>query len=113
TVLEAEAEQVLPEEIVEGEDEGPLVATGPDRYVREEAEGAVDAAVPSEAAQSEPEEQPLAIPEAETPPAPQPRPAAAAKKAPEAAPAAEEVAAPGLPFEGPGEWYVVHTYAGY
>ena len=113
TVLEAAAEQVLPEEIVEGEDEGPLVATGPDRYVREEAEGAVDAAGPSEAAQSEPEEQPSAIPDAETPPAPQPRPAAAAKKAPEAAPAAEEVAAPGLPFEGPGEWYVVHTYAGY
>src|SRR5213592_1426281 len=38
TVLEAEAEEALPEDIIEGEDEGPLVATGPDRYVAEEAQ---------------------------------------------------------------------------
>ncbi len=43
--------------------------------------------------------------------------APAAAEAPEAAPVAEEVEleAPGGrdPFRGPGEWYVVHTYAGY
>jgi transcription termination/antitermination protein NusG len=113
TVLEAEAEDALPEDVVEGEDEGPLVATGPDRYVPEEAEGAEDATVSSEAAESEGEEQPQAAPEAEAEPTPQAMPAAEAKKAPAAAPPAEEEAPPSLPFEGPGEWYVVHTYAGY
>jgi len=52
-----------------------------------------------------------ATPETQASPAPKPRPAA--PKAPEVAPAAEEEVAAGLPFEGPGEWYVVHTYAGY
>src|SRR5205823_8623321 len=33
TILEAEAEAELPEDIVEGEDTGPEVATGPDLYV--------------------------------------------------------------------------------
>jgi transcription termination/antitermination protein NusG len=32
---------------------------------------------------------------------------------PAAAPAIEEVEEPGGPFDGPGDWYVIHTYAGY
>jgi transcriptional antiterminator NusG len=40
-------------------------------------------------------------------PEPEPEPAPAAAPAPEAEPAAAD------PFRGPGEWYVVHTYAGY
>jgi transcriptional antiterminator NusG len=83
-VLEADVEDALPEDVLEGKDEGPLV-----------------------------EEQPPATPGAEAVPTPQPVPAAAAKKAPASAPPAEEDAPPSLPFEGPGEWYVVHTYAGY
>ena len=103
TVLEAEAEEALPEDIIEGEDEGPLVATGPDRYVAEEAQ-------PEEAVET-------AAPEAVEAPA-KPEAAAARPAEPQRArkaaaePAPEEPRAP-LPFEGPGEWYVVHTYAGY
>src|SRR5439155_8862925 len=51
TALEAEAEQALPADIAEGEDEGPLVAAGPERYVAEEspAEEALRAPPPPEA----------------------------------------------------------------
>jgi transcriptional antiterminator NusG len=93
TVMEAEAEQALPEDIVEGEDEGPLFATGPDQYVAE----AVETPAVEESSEAE-------APAAEAP----------AAEAPAAeAPAPEEPAGPRSPFDPPGDWYVVHTYAGY
>jgi transcriptional antiterminator NusG len=65
-----------------------------------------------------------AVVEAETPPDGQPEveepsasveaEAAAEEEAPEAvAPVEETVAPDGDPFSGPGDWYVIHTYAGY
>jgi len=92
TVFEAEAEAELPEDIVEGEDTGPDVAVGPDRYLEPEQE-TVEAPAP----------EPEAAPE---PVAAEPAPAARPE------PEQEEVAAP-APSSGPGEWYVIHTYAGY
>jgi transcriptional antiterminator NusG len=55
---------------------------------------------------------------AEAPAEAEPAPVAEGPAAPaeeEAAPAEEEQAAPAAsdPFRGPGDWYVVHTYAGY
>jgi len=46
-------------------------------------------------------------PEPEPAPEPEPEPAPAPEPVAEAEPAADD------PFRGPGEWYVVHTYAGY
>jgi len=90
TVDEAEAEEALPEDTIEGEDEGPMFATGPDQYVTPET--------------AEPEAEEVAEP-------------AAVAAEPEAAPASdgeiEAVAVVASPFDPPGEWYVVHTYAGY
>ncbi|HYV02507.1 MAG TPA: transcription termination/antitermination protein NusG [Actinomycetota bacterium] len=75
-----------------------------------EAEPEPEAAPAPEAEPAAPEPEPE--PEAEAAPAPE------AEAAPEPAPAAssepelEEVAVP-APSSGPGEWYVIHTYAGY
>ena len=106
TLVEAEAEQALPSDIVEGEDEGPLMAAGPDQYVQEEAQPEVVEAP----AQDEP-----APPAAEAEPAPEPAPQAAGQEAvpPRSKDGAAAEAGPRSPFDGPGEWYVVHTYAGY
>jgi transcription termination/antitermination protein NusG len=111
TVLEAEAEAVLPENIVEGEDEGPLFATGPETYVAQEpqAEGEAEVATGYEAVPAAALEPTV---EVET---------AAEEAADEAAPAAEpgesaaeeEPERPRSPFDPPGDWYVIHTYAGY
>ena len=99
TVAEAEAEEALPEDTVEGEDGGPMFASGPDQYVQPEEPETTEA--PAE--EAEPAEAPAAEAEAaETP---------AAEAEPEAAP--EDVSVPGSPFDPPGDWYVVHTYAGY
>jgi len=96
TLDEAEAEQSLAADIVEGEDEGPLVSTGPDTYV-EGQEVAAAAEEPSEpAAEAEPAE---AAPDLET------------VTFEEGEEAAEDTAP--SPFRGPGDWYVIHTYAGY
>jgi transcriptional antiterminator NusG len=66
------------------------MAAGPDQYV-----------------QGEPEPEPIQVPvEAEAPATDQAEPAPPAAEA-EAEPTARS------PFDGPGEWYVVHTYAGY
>src|SRR5438093_10304737 len=83
TVLEAEAEEQLASDTIEGEDQGPLLATGPDRYQEEAAE--VEVEVVEAPAETE----------------------APSKEATEEAPKAYS------PLEGPGDWYVVHTYAGY
>jgi transcription termination/antitermination protein NusG len=106
TVDEAEAEEALPEDIIEGEDEGRMLATGPDGYVTPES------------AQSEPEPE-AAEPEPEAAEAEPTEPQAPAAEAPQAEAAqasdgeVEAVAAVASPFDPPGEWYVVHTYAGY
>ena len=73
----------------------------------DEVESIADRRRPSGAEQAEAELRGGAVAEAEEP----------APEAPEAAATPEEVEleAPGGrdPFRGPGEWYVVHTYAGY
>jgi transcription termination/antitermination protein NusG len=115
TELEAEAEQELAADVVEGEDEGPLFAEGPDQYVQESAEPEVVEA-PVEQAEAEP------APSAEAPAAEAPAPEAPAPEAPAApaapaeaveAPSEDEATRPRSPLDGPGDWYVVHTYAGY
>jgi len=58
-------------------------------------------------AEAEPQPEPEPEPDPEPEAAPQPAPAAVGAPEPEAEPAAAD------PFRGPGEWYVVHTYAGY
>jgi transcription termination/antitermination protein NusG len=88
-----EAEEQLASDTVEGEDEGPLLATGPDRYEG----GAVEV------------EMELIAPPAE---AEAPAEAAIAAEV-TATEATEEEPKAYSPLEGPGDWYVVHTYAGY
>jgi transcriptional antiterminator NusG len=106
TMLEAEAETTLPEDIVEGEDEGPLFEEGPDRYVAEDGAAQGEEVLPvSDAPPAVASVEPVVeIPEA-----------AEVVKLPEAEAAVRpaEAPRPTSPFEGPGEWYVVHTYAGY
>jgi transcription termination/antitermination protein NusG len=91
TVFEAEAEAVLPEDIIEGEDEGPWVSTGPDTYLEPETVEAL---------------------EAEAAPVEEPVEAAEPEEAVELEEAVEPEA-PKSPFDPPGDWYVIHTYAGY
>jgi transcriptional antiterminator NusG len=93
TIDEAEAEQSLAADIVEGEDEGPLVTTGPDTGTET---GEEPAEAPSESPAAELEE---SAPDLE---------AVTFEEDEEAA----EDAGPS-PFRGPGDWYVIHTYAGY
>ena len=73
------------------EDAAPAVEAAEDTAEAEPAEEAVEAAV--EPAVAEPAEEPA--------------------KAKEAEPAEEPETVVRDPFRGPGEWYVVHTYAGY
>jgi transcriptional antiterminator NusG len=135
TLNESEAEKVLPEDIVEGGDEGPLFGSADDGYVADDESPPVEAGVSEaveqaviEAAEeavrepgsaSEGDGQAAATPEAPAAEAPEaeqtetaPEPAAAAVATREA-PAEEEAQGPWSPFDGPGDWYVVHTYAGY
>jgi transcription termination/antitermination protein NusG len=91
TLAESEAEQALPDDIVEGEDEGPLLAAGPDTYVQ-------------------------AAPEVVELPAEPESPPPAAEAAEEDQDEDESAEGDGQVrsiFGGPGEWYVIHTYAGY
>jgi transcription termination/antitermination protein NusG len=81
------------------------VPTVPERQDVEVAEAAAGPGV-TEAPEAAPEEAPAS--EAASQPAPEPPPA----PAPVAAPEPEEAVA-GDPFAGPGDWYVIHTYAGY
>ena len=136
TLIEADAEKALTEDIVEGEDEGPLFGSGDEGYVAQDesadappvsedveqavieaAEEAVREPAAAEAmgdGQAEPVSE---VPSAEAPApeqteaAPEPAAAAVATREPAAPPEAPE--APWSPFDGPGDWYVVHTYAGY
>jgi transcriptional antiterminator NusG len=107
TLLEAEAEESLAVDTVEGEDEGPLLGTGPDAYVQEEQ--ATTEAAPEEPAVEAAPQEPVQVSEA---PEPAPESEAAVAAGPADAEAEEEPKARS-PLDGPGEWYVVHTYAGY
>ena len=135
TLLEADAEGALTEDIVEGEDEGPLFGSGDEGYVADEeppAGGEVTDAVEqavieaAEEAIREPavppagDGQAVAAPEASAVEAAaaaaavqEEKTAPAAAVATREAPAEEAVEGPWSPFDGPGDWYVVHTYAGY
>jgi transcription termination/antitermination protein NusG len=125
TVDEAEAQEARPEDIIEGEDESPMIATGPDGYVmpesdqpEPEAETAEPDAEPAEPEAAEPEAV-AAEPKAELAEAEPTELEAPAEEHPaaETAPGSdgevEAIAAVASPFDPPGEWYVVHTYAGY
>jgi transcription termination/antitermination protein NusG len=116
TLDESEAEQSLAADIIEGEDEGPLVATGVDEYVEAAAPEVIDLSVEAPetveaeveaAASSETPPEAEAAPEAEEPAA-----EAVEEAAADAVEELEESSARSI-FGGPGEWYVIHTYAGY
>jgi transcription termination/antitermination protein NusG len=113
TLDESEAERDLASDTVEGEDEGPLVATGPDTYLEPEAPEVTEAPAEAEPAEAAAEE---AAAEVAEPAAEVAEPAAGAAGQAVTAPAeteeVEEVAAAST-FGGPGDWYVIHTYAGY
>ncbi len=148
TLMESEAETVLPEDTVEGEDQGPLFGSGDEGYVAQDEstdarrvtedmeqaviEAANEAVREPAAAEATGDGQAEPVSEAPATEAPAaeeteaaPEPAAAAVAAPEAPaeevapsgagdrPGAPAVEAPSSPFDGPGDWYVVHTYAGY
>ncbi len=93
---EVASEAVLADAVAEAS-----VPTDTDTPDTDEASAATDT---DEA--SAPEEAPAVTDSTPTPPAEAPAPAAAE-------PVAEELPLADDPFGGPGEWYVVHTYAGY
>jgi transcription termination/antitermination protein NusG len=68
---------------------------------------------PEAEAPPEPEAEAPPEPEAEAPPEPEAEAPPEAEAAPEPEAGEEPPEIPGSPFDGPGEWYVVHTYAGY
>jgi transcription termination/antitermination protein NusG len=125
TEFEAEAERSLAADIVEGQDEGPEATAGPDPYLapeqeevverpatpeESEAADAVDAGEDAdEAAPRADASQAWVEPEAEDEPVTLDEAAASS--------ALEEAEEPSDgrpdPFRGPGDWYVIHTYAGY
>ncbi|MGE5461473.1 MAG: transcription termination/antitermination protein NusG [Solirubrobacterales bacterium] len=111
--------QALEETIAEDVEAAEAVEEASDAAIVEDLEARVDgivadAAEPEaaepEAEEAEPEPEPA---EAEVEPTPEPEVEAAA--APPPAPVVEEELETTVrdPFKGPGDWYVVHTYAGY
>jgi transcriptional antiterminator NusG len=114
TLDESEAEQALASDIVEGDDEGPQVATGPDTYVEPEPPEVIDVPAETQPVAAAVEEQAAEVPEEPAAEAPE-APAAKTPEAPAAAVEEVEEEEPAVPsvFGGPGDWYVIHTYAGY
>jgi transcription termination/antitermination protein NusG len=104
------AEEIITEAVVESEYLEMEAAQGDGELAPGSMSPVEDDAEASEP-EPEPEPQPevAAAPEPEPDPKPEPKPevAVAPRAEPDAAPAAAD------PFRGPGEWYVVHTYAGY
>ena len=95
-------------------DEERVVEAPPE--VAEELEEPAPAAAETSAAEPEPEEpEAVVVPEADEDAAAAGASDAAAVAAAQPAPEEAEEAAPAGPdpFRGPGDWYVVHTYAGY
>jgi transcription termination/antitermination protein NusG len=118
-----ESVEELQREMTDQPEEGVIeVAIGDTSVVEPEAEteapaphADAEAEVIEPAAESaESEEEPApAEAEAEAPQEREAASAAPAAAAEEAQPAKTSVEVARTPFEGPGEWYVVHTYAGY
>ncbi len=116
----AEEPEPAPEEAAEEPEPTPEAAEEPEpapEAAAEEPEPAPEAAEEPEPAPEEAAEEPEPAPE-EAAEEPEPAPEAAAEEPepaeegpPEVA-AAEEVPRED-PFAGPGDWYVIHTYAGY
>jgi transcription termination/antitermination protein NusG len=103
---EESVSEALPE-VAEELEETPAVSVEIDQVQEEDAlaaEAADAAALAAETAEPEPEQPAAAVEEA---------PEAAPETAPEGAPEEEQVPLGRDPFRGPGDWYVVHTYAGY
>jgi transcription termination/antitermination protein NusG len=100
----AEAEELLVEAATEVEDSEPV----------SEATTTEEAAEPRSEVDTEEAAEPLSEAITETP-EPVSKTTAEATPAPvsEAAPEEPEPDRPPSPFDGPGDWYVVHTYAGY
>src|SRR5438874_2273195 len=83
----------------EGEDAGPEVTVGPDRYVEPEQE---IVEVPEPEAEAAPEPEAESAPEPQPEAAPEPQPEAAPERAAPSKPEQEEVAV-AAPSSGPGE----------
>jgi transcriptional antiterminator NusG len=119
-----EQEAEIEERAATGEPEAAIAeeeAGAPSMFDEEPGESAIaleQIAQPPAVSEPEPEPDEEDVPEpeaaaetaaeaaAET--VPEPEPATAGEE-----PAPEPPEVPGSPFDGPGEWYVVHTYAGY
>jgi transcriptional antiterminator NusG len=120
----AEEEEESTEVSLEAADTAPEPSGGlvdaPDSYVVPEEEPEAPTAKAAGPEAGTPEREPEAEPEPELPPEPDPAPEPEPKSEPEAEPEPapepeSEPEAEPVPsaFDGPGDWYVVHTYAGY
>jgi len=107
TAERAEAEREVLEDEVEIPSSEP--ASEPEEQASELVEIPESEAVaaPEAAVESEPAVEPEPEPEPAVEPEPEPEPAAELEREPEPETVVSD------PFRGPGEWYVVHTYAGY
>ena len=107
--------EVLEARVEEAVSETALIEAANEEVFEERVEEAAEVAEAAEAAEEEvPAEVPAeaeAIPEAVAPPIEPEAPKEPAKPAAEAEEPVETTVRD--PFKGPGEWYVVHTYAGY
>jgi transcriptional antiterminator NusG len=101
--------QALEETIIEVVQEATLIEAEADASIAQDLEERIEAIADEAVAEAEPEPEPIAdeaVAEADAEPEPSPEPAAEELDG--------EVPEAGRdPFRGPGDWYVVHTYAGY
>ena len=113
--IEEANREVLEARVEEAVSETALIEAANEEVFEERVEEAAEVAEAAEAAEEEvPAEVPAeaeAIPEAVAPPIEPEAPKEPAKPAAEAEEPVETTVRD--PFKGPGEWYVVHTYAGY
>jgi transcriptional antiterminator NusG len=107
-VADAVIEEALEETVVDAVAEAEVVEAVSDAAIVEALAEDLERIEESAPEAVAPEPEAEAAPEAKT--EPEPEPEAKAEAEPEAEP--EEPAAHD-PFRGPGDWYVVHTYAGY
>jgi transcriptional antiterminator NusG len=102
TLIEGFAEAEAVHELGESDAEETMVEAVIEATVMEETADEIGEELVADAAEPEPE------------PAPAPRPVAPARGKSKAPAETQDGAAPSSdPFRGPGDWYVVHTYAGY
>jgi transcription termination/antitermination protein NusG len=113
TLVEAGEDDAAAETLIEGFAEAEAVhELGESDAEETMVEAVIEATVMEETADEIGEE--LVADAAEPEPAPAPRPVAPARGKSKAPAETQDGAAPSSdPFRGPGDWYVVHTYAGY